>query len=181
MAIDRRVARTRNALYDALVTLILRKGYEATTVQDLLDEANVGRATFYSHFTSKEDLLARSLDRLRAILVAAVAEAEDPASARRAWSLALFEHVDEYRAVYFSLAGNDAGEVLRRAVGRVVAGFVAERIQPRPGLPADLQAQCIAGMFMTLLTWWLERSPRLAPAAIDAFFGKLLAGPLPLR
>ena len=74
MAIDRRVARTRNALYDALVTLILRKGYEATTVQDLLDEANVGRATFYSHFTSKEDLLARSLDRLRAILVAAVAE-----------------------------------------------------------------------------------------------------------
>ena len=55
--IDRRAARTRKALHLALLSLILRKGYEATTIQDIVDEANVGRSTFYDHYTGKEDLL----------------------------------------------------------------------------------------------------------------------------
>ncbi|MGO4838809.1 helix-turn-helix domain-containing protein, partial [Rhizobiaceae sp. 2RAB30] len=62
MAIDRRVARTRTALYDALVALIRLKAYEEITVEDILREADIGRATFYAHFTSKDDLLERSLD-----------------------------------------------------------------------------------------------------------------------
>ncbi|EHK58261.1 TetR/AcrR family transcriptional regulator [Allomesorhizobium alhagi] len=61
MAVDRRVARTRTALYDALVALIRRKDYDLITVQDILEEANVGRATFYAHFTSKDDLLKRAV------------------------------------------------------------------------------------------------------------------------
>jgi AcrR family transcriptional regulator len=35
----------------------LRKGYEAITVQDIIDEADVGRSTFYSHHAGKEDLI----------------------------------------------------------------------------------------------------------------------------
>jgi len=178
MAIDRRVARTRNALADALVTLILRKGYEATTVQDLLDEANVGRATFYSHFTSKEDLLARSLERLRVILVEAATSVEDDGSAPRAWSLALFRHVDEYRSVYLALAGIQAGEVLRNSLRKVITEFVAKRIEPAPGVPAELQALSVSGLFMTLLGWWLERRPDLSVEMVDELFSRLLAGSL---
>jgi AcrR family transcriptional regulator len=48
---DRRAARTRRALHGALMSLILRKGYEAITVQDIIDEADVGRSTFYAHYT----------------------------------------------------------------------------------------------------------------------------------
>lgn len=61
-AIDRRAIRTRKALHDALMRLILRKGYEATTVQEVIDEANVGRSTFYAHYTGKEDLLRKGFD-----------------------------------------------------------------------------------------------------------------------
>lgn len=170
MAVDRRVARTRMALYDALVALILRKGYPAITVQDLLKEADVGRATFYAHFTSKEDLLARSLERVRDILAEAVSRTEG------GWSIALFTHVAEFRPVYAALAGIAAGDVLRGAIRRVVAGFVAERLLPAPGIPAELQAQHVAGVFMTLLSWWLDRRPRLEPQAVDELFGRLLAG-----
>jgi AcrR family transcriptional regulator len=181
MAIDRRVTRTRNALYDALVTLILRKGYDVITVQDLLQEADVGRSTFYAHFTSKEDLLVRSLDRVRAILTEAVAEFEDHPTGRPAWSLTLFNHVAEYRAVYAALAGIEAGEVLRNAIRQVIVGFVAGRIGPVPGLSTELLAECTASLFMTLLTWWLDRRPDLSPAEVDALFARLLAQPLRLR
>src|SRR5690349_10072505 len=61
---DRRIQRTRQLLLDALSTLILEKGYEAITVQDLIDRANLGRSTFYSHFQDKEDLLLKGVESL---------------------------------------------------------------------------------------------------------------------
>jgi AcrR family transcriptional regulator len=179
MPIDRRVARTRNALYDALVALILRQGYEATTVQDLITEANVGRATFYSHFTSKEDLLQQSLGRLALILSEAAAGVADPE--RRAWSLVLFEHIAEFRSVYFALVGIEAGEVLRNALHKVIRDFVAQRIEPDGSLPAELKAESVAALFLTLITWWLNRRPTLSTVEVDTLFGRLLAGPLQIR
>jgi AcrR family transcriptional regulator len=52
---DRRVSKTRKALKEALTDLILEKGYEAVTVQDVIDRADVGRSTFYAHFIDKDD------------------------------------------------------------------------------------------------------------------------------
>ena len=54
---DRRVARSRRALKEALTDLILEQGYESVTVQDVIDRADVGRSTFYAHFVDKDDLL----------------------------------------------------------------------------------------------------------------------------
>ena len=56
-AIDRRVQKTRQLLKDALVELILEEGYEAVTINEILDRANVGRSTFYIHFENKHELL----------------------------------------------------------------------------------------------------------------------------
>jgi AcrR family transcriptional regulator len=53
---DRRVQRTRKILQDALVELILEKGFDKVTVQDVIERANIGRSTFYSHFKDTEDL-----------------------------------------------------------------------------------------------------------------------------
>jgi AcrR family transcriptional regulator len=75
--IDRRVARTRRTrrtrrtLHEALIRLIMRKGYDALTVQEIIDEADIGRATFYAHYRSKEDLLRGGFERLRNELKAA--------------------------------------------------------------------------------------------------------------
>ena len=67
---DRRVEKTREALYAALVSGILSNGYDAVTIQGVLDKANVGRSTFYGHFSGKEDLLRFGFDRLRSHLAA---------------------------------------------------------------------------------------------------------------
>ena len=54
--VDRRVDRTVTALRKALIDLILEKHYDSITVQDIIDRANIGRSTFYTHFVGKEDL-----------------------------------------------------------------------------------------------------------------------------
>lgn len=62
--LDRRVQKTRKLLQDALIELVAEKGYESVTIQEILDQANVGRSTFYAHFQDKEQLLHSILDRL---------------------------------------------------------------------------------------------------------------------
>ena len=59
---DARVRRTRDALGNALVTLILEKPFDDITIQEVLDRAGVGRSTFYSHFSDKDDLLFSDAD-----------------------------------------------------------------------------------------------------------------------
>ncbi|HVX80506.1 MAG TPA: helix-turn-helix domain-containing protein [Devosiaceae bacterium] len=172
MAVDRRVLRTRVALYDALVALILERPYAAITVADILERADIGRSTFYAHFTSKDDLLARSLDRLADILRRA-ADAMPPGA--DGWSLVLFTHVGEYGDVYLALSNVAAGDILRAAVRGVVADFARGRIKPRQGLPADLAVQHVVATFMTVTTWWLERHRNLPPAETDRLFHELLA------
>ena len=68
-AIDRRVARTRKALHHALISLIQKKDYEAITIEEICDVANVGRSTFYAHYTSKDDLHRSGIEHLRKALV----------------------------------------------------------------------------------------------------------------
>ena len=63
-AIDRRSLRTKATLQHALNSLIMKNGYEAITIKDICDAANVGRSTFYAHYKSKDDLKRRGFRAL---------------------------------------------------------------------------------------------------------------------
>ena len=78
--IDRRIQKTKRGLSQALVELILERGYEQITVQDILDRANVGRSTFYAHYRDKEALLLACFDDMQTQLRSAI-DADAPTDA----------------------------------------------------------------------------------------------------
>src|SRR5215469_3593940 len=98
--IDRRVARTRALLHRAHLALILEKGYEAVTVEDICAAADVGRSTFYAHYPNKEALHRGGLDQLRHELVSRQAEHGDAGGGPLAFSLPMFEHAREHLDIY---------------------------------------------------------------------------------
>ena len=65
---DRRVQRTQQLLEQALLSLIKEKAFDTISVQEIIDRANVGRATFYQHYDNKEDLLESGFKGLEARL-----------------------------------------------------------------------------------------------------------------
>jgi AcrR family transcriptional regulator len=185
--IDRRAARTRKALHLALMSLILRKGYEATTIQDIIDEADVGRSTFYGHYTGKEDLLRSGFQTLRREL----ADAQRSAHARAvgspealAFSLTMFEHAAGYTDVYRALVGGRGGIVAVNELRKVISEAVRKELSAARddgAISRELAVQFVVGAFLSVLTWWLERRPSLAPSQIDATFRRLVfsgIGPL---
>lgn len=184
MAIDRRVARTRAALADALVTLIRRKDYDEITVGDILAEADVGRATFYAHFTSKDDLLRKSLDRLRVLLVAAFEgspNAPFPRDVSWSPSRALFEHVAMFADVQSALGTARGGAILRAALDEAIANFL------RPVLPDDIEASMprelvildMVARITTVLRWWLEHRPEISARQAHDALERLVSGETP--
>src|SRR5499433_1391938 len=63
---DRRVQKTKNLLHQALGSLIREKPYDAIVVKEILDRANVGRSTFYTHFRNKDELLLSGIHEMLA-------------------------------------------------------------------------------------------------------------------
>ena len=59
-----RVKRTRQLIQDAFVALVGEKGFENVTVQHIAERAPVNRATFYSHYHDKYDLLDKSIEEM---------------------------------------------------------------------------------------------------------------------
>lgn len=176
---DRRTARTKRALHGALMTLIVRKGYDAITVQDIIDEADIGRSTFYTHCTGKEDLLRSGFQMLHAEL-----EAQRTAARRDAarggvlgFSLAMFEHASRYKPIYRALVGGRGGVITITEIRRVLTEVVKRELsgtEEDETLPRDLRIRFVVGTLLTTLTWWLDRRPTLAPSEVDLVFRHLV-------
>ncbi|WP_280265794.1 TetR/AcrR family transcriptional regulator [Nocardia wallacei] len=144
---DRRVRRTHLALHQALIGLMLERGYARITVQDILDRADVGRSTFYAHFRNKDDLLVvSSTEYLREAVAHTVPRTAPPLAPARTLLRLAAEHPDLYRA----LIGPKSGPVPLRAAPQMVAGMLADHLRDRLDMPDDEFADTIA-----FLSWGL--------------------------
>jgi len=180
---DRRVERSKAALQQALLTLIQERGFEALSVQDITDRANVGRATFYAHFQNKEDLLASGIDGLRAGLREVQRRAlTDPSSRSErtlSFSHELFAHANAHREVFQAMVGKRSGAVVQQLLHKMAVDLVRDELaalSARGGdrtIPTEAVAQFIGSGLFGLLMWWGQGRMRMPVEEVDALFRRL--------
>ena len=171
---DRRVERTHRLLHEALIAEILAKGYDAVTVQDVIDRADVGRSTFYTHFADKEALLASGLGHLKGFL-AAHRHGERPL----AFTRAMFEHIDDNRDLGRATFGRKSGAIVQEHLRRMFAGLVKDDLTAlaggrTPRVPLDAAVEAVVGAFLAVVGLSLEARPRRTPAEVDDVFRALV-------
>jgi AcrR family transcriptional regulator len=182
-SIDRRVVRTRALLHGALLRLIERKGYEAITVEDICAEANIGRSTFYAHYTRKEDLMRSGLRNISHALVDRQMRASASSAANTrgfAFSLIMFEHARDHLHLHRALVGSRGAAIARDAIRQLLCEEVRADLSAisdaaRDGLPREFVVQYVVGAFLAVMDWWLEAGAKTAPEKMDAMFQRLAA------
>jgi AcrR family transcriptional regulator len=115
---DSRAARTREQIDSAFVMLLHRRSYDNMRVSDIARKAGVGRATFYAHFISKDDLLRSQLQRV--VLPMLRLQPEEPflLDCRM-----FFEHIRTAPHIYKALMGGrerNGARVIREALNNTL-------------------------------------------------------------
>ena len=164
IVVDRRVQRTRHLLQEALVALILEKGYEAVTVQDLIDRADVGRSTFYTHFRDKEELFLSGFESLWSEFEQHLVNQSVPDASPWIISLIMFQHAQKYHRLYKAVVGKQGGHVMLTHMHKVLTVLTREHLKVRTSgntselVPPEVLAHHLVSSFLALLTWWLDNN-----------------------
>lgn len=170
-------------LQDALVALILEKGYGAVTVQDILDRANLGRSTFYAHYQSKDDLLYSRLESLHEAL-----EAHNPGGDAGGNSLdaegmdltlTFFQYAARDHRLFKALLGKEGGNALLKETHQQLSiqiGQHLKRLAPdENNIPVRLDAlvHYLVSAFLALLVWWLDNDLPYSAEQMNEIFKQL--------
>jgi AcrR family transcriptional regulator len=196
--VDRRIHRTQQSLQEALLALILEKGYDDITVQDIIDRANVGRSTFYAHFLDKDHLFMSGFERLRQSFEEqhrrtslALSKANPSASSdeqRLALTLIIFQHVQGYSRIYKALLGKRGGELAEQQMNDYIKELLRSHLsagwldQPPPAeIPLEILVQFMASTLMSLLSWWLDHAMSYSAEQMNRWFYRLAIQPLQMQ
>ena len=176
---DARVKRTRDRLGDALIQLIEQKPFEQITVQEVLDRAGVSRATFYTHYTNKEDLFLEDVNDFWEYM-ATMLERTGESSERVAAVRELFAHVSGAQQLRAALlAAGKVHDVLELGREHFARGIEQRltRLQRPEGATVQRRAtlaQMFSGALFSLLDRWLTGAMKDTPEELDDFFHEMV-------
>lgn len=159
---DKQKEKTRKRLMQSAMTLFLDKGYDNVSIAEIAEHADVGRATFYLHFTDKLDLATAIMNQNAHLMVDMTNDdvKHMPMRERSYYSwLKMFKVVQTQAHAYAALIGKDTLEIMQRNRDYVVALY-RENIELGYyelglDLPAEFVANIIAGALLQILTWWI--------------------------
>jgi AcrR family transcriptional regulator len=179
---DRRVVRTRQQIDAAFVALLHRRSYGNIRVSDITKKAGVGRATFYAHYASKDDLLLSQFQRIVAPMLAATPNGACPVNA-----VAFLTHVMGSPQIYKALMGPGAGKA-----PRILRDCIEHRVQQslsagdrHPGTAGfDVQkmiaSRFVASSLLVVIECSIEGKAGESPESLQAIFSELVGGGLAL-
>lgn len=158
-------------LQQAMISLIQEQDFSSLRVQDITDRADLGRATFYLHYSDKEDLLSAIVDQSYQEIEARLGNArgaENLIGLR--WGL---EYATENPELFSVMLGH------QRTVNKIrslIIGRIMQELGPKPNDPdqARAAAHILAGSIIGVFNWWLHHQGELSLDELLGIFSKII-------
>ena len=177
---DRRTRKTRQILRDTLLRLLKEKRYDDISVQDIIEQADVARSTFYVHYVDKDDLLTGRhgifAENLGQQLTAHADEHSGSTLSSRAW----FYHIQAQGDILKVIAKDSVSELTMKTLRGIIHESVRHGMQghvqsgSEPSVPLPLIADYLTDSLMTLIKWWVKDGLKKSPEQMDAMFQQLV-------
>jgi AcrR family transcriptional regulator len=178
---DRRQRKTREAIFNAFILLLSKKHYNTITVGEIIQVADIGRATFYSHFETKDFLLKD----LCAELFDHIFNTEHSNSGNKlnifncdmhgSVFLHLFKHIKKNDNNICKLLASTNNELFLTYFKNEVRDLIIKHVDvfkaKKPNLlPQDFWINYITSTFIETLRWWIENGMIQSPELITEYF-----------
>lgn len=178
---DRRQIKTRQAIFSAFTKLLANKHYEKITVQEIINEANISRSTFYAHFETKDDLLKAVCKELFGHIIDSAIDKththglysnkEAPLSV----VCHLLQHLKENHNNILGLLSCESSEIFLRYFKDSLNELIKTRFVNcshvhDQDLPQDFLINHISGSFVEMVLWWIKGGKKLTPEELDRYF-----------
>ena len=182
---DRRRERTFQMLSKALLELLKERDYSNITIQDVVDKADVSRATFYLHFKDKDELLFKSMERIYDELSSNYPLLNRNAFANQTYTHSVedahdFHHVaanaDFYRAMLSAHGSPQFIGMVRAYLEKVLRDQILKPLAPtdgEPEVPLDFMAAYMAGAEIGVINWWLDNNMPVSPGEISGMLNQM--------
>lgn len=177
---DRRQQKTRAAIFRAFTTLLNRRNITAITVQDIIDEANIGRSTFYAHFETKDELLRQMCQELFDHIIGTAMDKQDThglytcTNAPHSVICHILQHLQENDNNILTLLSCESSPIFLRYFKSGMEELVGTQLLPEAavgtGVPREFLINHIAGSFVEMVQWWLEGGRVQTPRELDDYF-----------
>ncbi len=178
---DRRQQKTRTAIFEAFNRLLEKKHYHHITVQDILDEANIGRSTFYSHFETKDALLKE----LCTDIFDHIFSHELHSEKSHDFSLSdhglqekithLLYHLKDNKGNVLGVLSGESGELFMRYFKEYLAAMFQQYPESlRKDVPSDLALNHLVGSFAEAVKWWIKTKMKMGPEELAENYLKLV-------
>ena len=180
---DPRIRKTRASIRDAFVRMMQKKDYEAITVTDIAESAQINRKTFYAHYETKEQIFTEIVEEMFLDLLGTfMYEKKMPGRELDEESLTrdvrtFFEKVESYREELNTLIGGKTAYMAFDIADRVIYGCLG-RIHVTVGdeegiVPASLLVTRIKNFCFTGIDWWLDQNEH-TPEEAAVIFSRLM-------
>jgi len=162
---ERRRQQTRKLLTQAAMQLVLEKGFDALSIQDITDRADLGRGTFYIHFKDKEEVVWTAFRDLFQDLEREAHEKLDRRMPQVEYYglVNIFHHAEKNRDLYRVMFGRQGSAMLTARAQDFLANVFLHDIRNALAppeidfhIPEEIEAQVLTGLISRLLFWWLE-------------------------
>ncbi|MDY5122617.1 MAG: TetR/AcrR family transcriptional regulator [Treponema sp.] len=180
---DRRKQKTQDSIYDAFTSLIGEKDYSTITIQEIIDKANVGRSTFYTHFQTKEDLVLSLCDMLYDHVFESAVTGNhhhgDFKSENNASSIFchILHHLEENDHNILTLLSCDSSGIFVRYFTDEMNNLIKKEIHfTNSELPVDFLVNHVAATFMEMIRWWIKNGKKETPEQLDKYFSTVING-----
>jgi AcrR family transcriptional regulator len=180
---ERRRMQTRNQLIRTTLQLVLEKGYDSITIQEITDRADLGRGTFYIHFRDKADVVWAAIqDMMREMEQEAHKQFDRRMPQVEYYALRnIFRLGQNNRDLYRVVFGGQGSAMLAGRAQDLLAKILLYDIQHAPGprnsefhVPDEMLAQMLTGLITRLLFWWLETTNKYSAEQMAALTYKML-------
>jgi AcrR family transcriptional regulator len=170
---DRRIRRTQTLLARALIVLTLEKGYDAISIRDITERADVGYATFFRHYPDKDALLADVLDVVVEELPGELTRSAYLPGAAEAGML--FHYVQQHSEIVRVLLR--ASAVRQRVLDMGLEIMLAKHDLPDSDtIPREIVAHYMVSAGLALVEWWLVHDMPYTPERMGEIMHELLGG-----